>query len=148
MIHQAVLVAVGHEYSRKSEVFENDMGMWIPIDEFPIDDWRLWQHAALYNAGHHYFFGGERGQYEPLKSIYRLEESTWKWSDCGEMTSGRRSHSVILVEGRFMLIGGVQEKKNEACLLKNDEFSCTQFTSSFDYYKPVLYLVDQNDINC
>ena len=55
----AVLVAVGDYSSKKSEKLEN--GVWSEIEEPPVDGWRMFNYAALFNAGSHYFFGGADG---------------------------------------------------------------------------------------
>ena len=109
----------------------------------------------LFHGDKHYYFGGLYGGDDPKDSILVLKENTWTWSNLGKMKISRSGHEIILVGDRFMIFGGVgslgsEEKKNEACALKNGQFSCTKFYSSLDGYAyyPILYLVDDNYNNC
>ena len=66
------------------------------------------------------------------------------------MKTTREAHQVILVGDRFMIIGGMGTKNNEACFLNNGQFNCTEFSSSLKNYAyyPILYLVNDNYKNC
>ena len=124
--------------------------MWTPIGEPPVGGYQIYGYAAIFHSGYHYYFGGSKGGSDELNSILALQEKTWTWSSFGKMKTSREGHGVIFVGDRFMLIGGYGTKKNEACFLKNDQFSCKQVASSLkDYvYYPILYLVDGTYKSC
>lgn len=105
-------------------------------------------YAVVFHAGYHYFFGGYSSGY--LDSILRLNGTSWTWSKIGHLNSSRRAHGVILVGNTFMVVGGYETKKNEACLLDNERFTCTELSSSLTNYRywPILYQVDENYGNC
>ena len=121
-------------------------GTWRLIEPTPV---QISAYAVTFYAGHHYYFGGSSGS-QIIKSIFALEEKTWTWSKLGKMKSRRFGHGVILVEEKFVVIGGFEEMKNEACVLKKGEFSCKEFTTSLNDYAfwPILYLLDENQKSC
>ena len=146
-------------FNRKSEKFEDDT--WSDIFDPPGVE-ALSESAVIFHAGNFYYFGGYdgRGCYGPkcngptydgrLNTIFRLKSAKWVWSVVGRLNAVRRGNSVILVENTFMVIGGVGEKPNEACLLgENGIFTCEE-TSSLDtyWYYPVLFLVNDEFEDC
>ena len=146
-----MLVAVQGSASSISEKLEN--GNWTEIDAPPIDEREIYGYAAIFYGTSHYYFGGWSNQdTTELSYILALQEKTWTWSNLGLMKTTRHAHSVILVDQKFMLLGGGRGgiKNNEACILNNGEFSCTEFSSSLDHYVyyPILYLVDENYKSC
>ena len=151
MIYPAVLVAVGDDYSKKSEKFEN--GNWSEIQEPPIDGSSMSRYAPIFHGGSLFYFGGWDGSVK-LTSILRLSVSSWTWSNVGQLKSSRRAHEVILVGNTFTIVGGNGNgsitKYNEACLLNNEQFTCTELSSSLTnyFYRPILYLVSDNYQNC
>ena len=86
-----------------------------------------------------------------LNSILRLSGSSWTWSNVGQLNSVRHGHGVILVGNKFMILGGYNAIfKNEACSLENEQFTCTELSSSLSKYSymPILHLVDENYGTC
>ena len=102
-------------------------------------------YVAVFYAGNHYYFGGTR-----LSSILCLNGSSWSWSNAGQLNSSRNGHGVILVGNTFTIVGGEGTLRNEACLLFNGQFNCTELSTSLTNYswRPMLYLVDENYANC
>ena len=136
---------------KKTEKLEGDI--WTEIEEPPINEDNIYNYAVIFHGGYHYYFGGFYGHYsqgDPLDSIIALQEKTWTWSDIGKINTPRMGHAVILIGERLMVVGGWSDKKNEACVLKNGKFNCTELTSSlFRYqYTPILFLVDNDFDNC
>ena len=105
-------------------------------------------YVVIFYAGNHYYFGGNSSGW--LNSILRLSGSSWTWSNVGQLNSPRHTHGVILVGNTFMVVGGAGTKKNEACNLNNEQFTCTELSTSLTNYgyTPILYLVDKNYGNC
>ena len=124
-------MAVGSFWHKYSERLENNT--WIGIQNPPIDSDEMFSYAVIFYAGHHYYFGGYYNE-GGSKSILALEEKTWTWSNFGKMNSGRIGHGVTMVRDVFMVIGGSDDKRNEACLLKNGKFKCTKFATSLKDY--------------
>ena len=152
-IYKAVLVAVASQENKKSEKLEN--GIWSEIEEPPVGGSSMSSYAVIFHAGHHYYFGGfDQEGGDSLSSVIALKENTWTWSNIGEMNSARFGHGVIRVGGMFMLVGGRSMSynddktgyNNEVCLFENNEFSCTNLSSSLNDYSfyPILHLVDEN----
>ena len=105
-------------------------------------------YAVIFHGGNHFFFGGSSdGQ---LDSILRLSGNSWTWSKVGQLNALRQAHGVILVEDTFTVVGGTGIKKNEACVLNNEQLTCTELASSltnYEYY-PILYLVGKDYETC
>ena len=99
-------------------------------------------------CGDHYYFGGDSG--DDLNSILRLSGTSWTWSKVGQLNSPREGHGVISVGNIFTVVGGMGTQNNEACVLENEQVTCTELSSSLtDYfYWPSLYLVNDNNGNC
>ena len=146
MIYSAVLVAVGGTGNKKSEKLED--GSWNDIEEPPISESRIYGFATVFHAGNHYFFGGNTGS--NLKSILRLSGSSWTWSNVGQLNEARHGLGVILVKNTFMVVGGWGTYKNEACLLNDEQFTCTQQATGLadKAWTPLMYLVSDNYGNC
>ena len=79
------------------------------------------------------------------------------------MKEGRKGHAVVILGERFMLFGDQLNPKNEACLLIDGKFNCTEFSSRLNddvvwhtpisrmdgyFLYPALYLVDESYANC
>ena len=139
---------MGDLYSKKSEKLQDDI--WSDIEEPPVNGTRMYYYAVIVHGSSHYYFGGYDGG--DLNSILRLQSGSWKWSNVGQMKSymHRLGHAVILVSKTFMVVGGDGTQKNEACLLNNGQFSCTELSSSLDsyIYYPILLSVADNFGNC
>ena len=143
-IYLAVLVAVGSSTSTKSEKFEE--GAWSVIQE-PPGSGKFSEYAAIFHGFSHYYFGRFiSDEY----SIHQLQEKSWSWKYVGEMKSKYRSgHRVIKIGEKFMVLGGLNPMRNEACLLQSGWFSCTEFGSELtSYHFPILHPVDENYKNC
>ena len=146
VIYSAELVAVAGDTSKKSEIFQN--GNWSDIDEPPVGGTTWYQYAVIFHGSSHYYFGGTSAGF--LSSILRLQSGSWKWSDAGKMKSARSGHAVILVEGKIMVFGGFDYKKNEACIQNNGKFICEYLSSSLNNYVfyPILFSVTDNYAIC
>ena len=107
------------------------------------------RYAVTFHAGNFYYFGG-RDNNGARDSILRLNASTWTWSNVGKLNSARLGHSVILVENKFMVIGGLGTQPNEACVLNDGQLSCTEQSTSLTNYvfTPLLFLVNNSYGNC
>ena len=144
----AVLVAVGsyNPRNKKSEKYED--GSWSEIQEPPLVS--LSDYAAIFHADSFYYFGGFESGSGYLRSILRLNATSWAWSNAGQMKSSRRGHAVILVKNTFMVIGGGYTRQHSACLLNNGKFSCEEKSSSLTDYvdRPMLFLVNDSYENC
>ena len=127
MTHLVVLVAVGDESSKKSEKFEADN--WSDIEEPPLEISYMRWYVAVFYAGNHYYFGGTA-----LSSILCLNGSSLSWSNAGQLNSSRNGHGVILVGNTFTIVGGEGTLRNEACLLSNGQFNCTELSTSLTNY--------------
>ena len=137
---------VGSHGSKKSEKFQD--GNWSDIQEPPVDGSRFQGYAVIFHGGNHFFFGGFGNG--PLNSILRLNGSSWTWSNVGQLNSARGGHSAIFFGNTVAVVGGQGTQRNEACLLKNEQFTCTELTSSLTDYEwwPILHLVDENYDTC
>ena len=148
MIYSAVLVAVAGADGLESEKFEN--GNWSDLQQPPSGEYPYMSaYAAIFHAGNHYYFGGWNAKVR-LASVLRLSGSAWTWSNVGQLTSSRKGHGVILVANIFMVVGGHGNKRNEACFLTDEQFACTELSTSLNLYAypPIMYLVDENYANC
>ena len=85
--------------------------------------------------GAYYLFGGNTDISDYEKSIARFDAVSKTWSKVGEMTNGRRAHSVIYLQSSFLVTGG-QLKKVEAekCSLSNGQMSCSVQNPELDHY--------------
>ena len=83
-----------------------------------------------------------------LRSIFCLNAVSWTWSTVGQLNSARSAHDIILVEDTFLVIGGMNAKPNEACLLKNGEFTCEITSYMNNYVNPILFLVNDTYGSC
>ena len=146
IIYLAVLVAVGDFISKKSEIFVDEK--WATIEDPPINGVAITAYATIFHAGYHYYFGGYTAS--RIRSIIRLEEKSWTWSNYGEMNTARQGHGVILFDDRFLVIGGYYTKKNEVCQFDADKLTCTEFASSLSNYEntPSLFIVDIDSEPC
>ena len=137
---------MGSTNSKNSEKLENDI--WSDIEEPPVDATRFSNYAVIFHGSSHYYFGGAQSGHS--KSILRLQSGSWTWSNVGQMNSARYGHAVTLVNGTFMVVGGLGNIKNEACLLNNDDFNCTELSSSLNSYVfyPILFSVTDNYAIC
>ena len=128
--------------NKKSEKFEN--GNWSDLQEAPVH-LSFRSYAAIFYGGNFYYFGG----YD-LTSILRLSAASWTWSIVGQLNASRNGHGVILVDNKFMVIGGSDIRPTEACLLRNGRFNCEEKRSSLlkDFNTPILFLVDDNYQDC
>ena len=105
-------------------------------------------YAAVFHGGSYYYFGGYSSA--AIASILRLNGNSWTWSNVGQINTSRHGHRVMFVGNTFMVVGGGGTVGNEACVLANEQFTCTELSSSLTDYAwyPVLYLVDENYGNC
>ena len=110
---------------------------------------KIYEYAVTFHAGNFYYFGGY-GYFGRLDSILRLNADSWTWSNVGKLNSARLGHSVILIENKFMVIGGSDNQPNEACVLNDGQFSCTEQPNSLTDYRitPILFLVNKSYGDC
>ena len=147
MTLSASLVAVGHTLHKKGEKFQD--GTWSDIQEPPVVGNYFNGYAVILYGGNHFFFGGYDGSGE-LNSILRLDGSSWTWSNVGQLNSARSGLGAILVGNTVTVVGGQGKLKNEACKLDNEQFTCTELSSSltgYDWY-PILHPVNQDYGQC
>ena len=148
MTLSASLVAVGDNVTKKSEKFED--GNWTDIQEPPVVGNYFGGYAVISHGGNHFFFGGRTDSIKELNSILRLSGSSWTWSNVGQLNSARRAHGAIVFGNTVAVAGGIETKNNELCLLENEQFTCTEHSSSlFDYsWYPILLPVDKTYGKC
>ena len=140
-----MLVAVGSSKSNKSEKFEPEN--WSDIEEAPVRTFS--NYAVIFVDSNFYYFGGKDHGGTQLSSILRLDAVSWAWSNLGQLNSARSAHGVILLGNTFMVIGGKGTKSNEACHLNNVQFICEEKVSNLtNYYRPLLFLVNEQYGNC
>ena len=132
--------------TKHSERLEGDN--WIHTEEPPIDGEGYASYAVIFHGSSHYYFGGYYQGY--LDSILRLQSGSWTWTNVGQMNSARSSHAVTLVNEMFMVVGGYGNVNNEACVLNNGQFNCTELSSSLNNYVvyPLLFSVADNYGSC
>ena len=116
------------------------------------------EYATVFHAGYHYYFGGYESDSNMNKTAYnsilRLEESSWSWSKVGEIKTSRYAPGVIMIEDKFMVIGGEDfnsksyEIKNEACLKEDDKIECTEMDWMHKALNPALFLVGDSYADC
>ena len=132
--------------SIKSEKLQNDI--WSDIEDPPVDGTNMYYYAVVVHDSSHYYFGGYSDG--DTNSILRLQSGSWTWTNAGQLNSVRRGHGVIVVNDTFMVVGGGGDYKNEACVLNNNQFNCTELSSSLNNYgfDPILFSVADNYGNC
>ena len=100
-----------------------------------------------------------------------MEIATWKWSTAGKLNTPRKEHGAIVLDSKFIVVGGPQNKQTEICSLGSgvgkvtsslavnttsfnfkeneiEKFVCKDVGSLFDYRHPLLFVQNQTDINC
>ena len=98
----------------------------------------MFEYAAVFHAGYHYYFGGKVDS-SILNSVLQLEESSWTWSNVGQMKKSRFLHGVIMIGDRFMVLGGREEvdswerMPNEDCLMNDGKVTCTEYYTGLDF---------------
>ena len=110
----------------------------------------MYDYAVIFLGSSHYYFGGYADGYVVVDTILRLQSGSWTWSNVGQINSARWGHAVISNGEKFTVVGGNGNKKNEACSLKNGQFSCTKLSSKlYNYaYVPILFSVADNYGSC
>ena len=109
----------------------------------------MYQYVVIFHGSGHYYFGDSDGN-SRLHSVLRLQSGSWTWSNVGQINSARWGHAVISNGEKFTVVGGNGNKKNEACSLKDGQFSCTKLSSKlYNYaYVPILFSVADNYGSC
>ena len=108
-------------------------------------------YAVTFYDGNFYYFGGFNSG--ALDSILCLNADSWTWSNVGKLNSARFGHGVILVDNKFMVIGGESLTQNtlpnEACVFTDGQLSCTEQSTSLTNYKSTpLFLVNHSYGDC
>ena len=70
----------------------------------------------------------------------------WTWTMVGRLKLARSGHSVIEVNGEFLVVGGLHDKKTERCTLVKGKVTCVaQEPMLYDYMMwPELFLVESD----
>ena len=96
-----------------------------------------------------YVFGGEY-QSKETTEIYRLSSLVHQWEPFGNLKQKRRGSSVVLSEGKFIVVGG-RESNNfnlgtETCTLNSDKLDCeVKIPNLSDYsFEVALFPVDDD----
>ena len=87
------------------------------------------------------FFGGLSS-----KNIYKLDSLSFYWGQIGTLNKARHAHSVAIVDGLFLVVGGAGVFETERCKYSNDKIVCVKqepTLSKLSFY-PALMLVDDN----
>ena len=69
--------------------------------------------------------------------------TTRKWTNAGDLVTGRSEHNVIYDGSYLLVIGGYGNKASERCAITNGQVACTSQMpelTNYSYY-PELYLV-------
>ena len=96
-----------------------------------------------------FYFGGNKGSgtITNTAKIARLDSVTFEWTQPGVLHTARQSHSVIKIDGMFLVIGGDGSFfKTERCIYENQSMTCTEQEPTLDNYGhfPELFKVDSN----
>ena len=90
----------GHNYA---ELFDGDK--WFQVDSYPYEE-IIWRQAMLYYDTKFYVFGGlSDSNWTNSKLIVHLNKNL-KWHKDGVLIIPRRSHTVIVSQSEFLVIGG------------------------------------------
>ena len=154
------IVAVGDSSGTTAETldllsfpFGEDQLQWQLKAEFPYST-TYKNYATVGKDDAAYYFGGYNGA-GMMNIITRFDLNTW--STIGELNKPRDFHSVALVGGRFLVVGGESYEKTlswrvnlffrgretEFCHLHKGTIDCIDQSPTLqDNYKPVLLMVD------
>ena len=76
-------------------------------------------------------------------TIGRLDIKTREWFNAGNLEIGRYAHNAIY-DGQFVLvIGGIDIRKTEKCLISNDQMTCSSQSPeliSYGFYPEVFFV--------
>ena len=97
------------------------------------------EQAVVYAYSSYFYFGGDGAE----SIIARLDGSSYKWSQIGQLNEGREGHNAIYLNDHFLVVGGWGTKRTEKCEYKNNEMICnSQSPSLYNYvYTPELMIV-------
>ena len=127
------------------EKIETKHRIWKPLLDYPYAD-SISQAPILYHVDSFYVFGGyDRTNNKLVSAIARFTVSSGKWSKPGELTTKRRNHGAILIDGSFIVIGGLNDNPTERCTTGEKVKCVDQEPLLNNYYSyPELFLVNSN----
>ena len=121
----------------------------LSFDLYFVEGQRVWRHVSVFINGNFFIIGGWTRQ-DFLKTIARLDATTWAWSRAGRLNNARDDHGAIWVNLKLVVVGsGRDARPTEFCDLDNDEFICTDQESILDdYYGTLLFAVTDDYKYC
>ena len=83
-----------------------------------------------------YTFGGNKSDNKSTSLIAKFDTITEKWKKLGVLNQNRKSHSVFIHQGDFVVVGGLHYKaiSNERCTMDGDKIMCTEFQPELEGY--------------
>ena len=100
-----------------------------------------------------YVFGGEYRSYKETTEIYRLSSLVHQWEPFGNLKQNRRGSSVVVSEGKFIVVGGREGREDnnynlgtETCTLNSEKLDCeVKISNLSDYsFEVALFPVDDD----
>ena len=71
----------------------------------------IFNQAVVYAYSSYFYFGGyHKGDHS---IIARLDGSSYKWSQIGQLNEGKTGHNAIYINDHFLVVGGYGTKKTE-----------------------------------
>merc|ERR1711892_882316 len=140
-------------FHKRAEILRTDGNTWLTIGDYPysLANNNIIDAPIIYTDGAFYVFGGYSGGNfggSSIKSIGKLDATTFIWSKVGDLYSGRYGHNVIFDGAHFLVIGGLGTKKTEKCTLVNGQMTCAEQNSELSEYAfyPELYMVPSDSL--
>ena len=112
----------------------------------PVYAGYIYNQAVVYAYSSYFYFGG----YGAQSTIARLDGSSYKWNQVGQLNEGRYAHNAIHLNGHFLVVGGSWGTfKTEKCEYINDQMFCHSQSPTLTNYRftPELMTVPDNYCN-
>ena len=99
-----------------------------------VQSWKdvIFEYASIYCNESFYIIGGHGQNRKKFNRIAKLEIATWKWSTAGKLNTPRKEHGAIVLDSKFIVVGGPQNKQTEICSLGSGVGKVTTFFG-FEY---------------
>ena len=104
---------------------------------------------VVFAEGAFYVIGGWLSSTSRGTTIAKLDSTSYKWFNSGDLLTGRRYHNAIFDGSNIMVVGGYTLSdvllKTEKCTIAGDKVNCVeQDPSIYDYvHYPELFLVEE-----